>query len=73
MPTFYNVSFSIRDWEFKRKQINMKFFDFTNACAYAEEISGCADVEDSTVNVVDGTTGEIVATFELELQTYGNF
>ena len=73
MPTFYNVVFNQVDFDFTKSHISMKFFSFVNAWKYAKEISECADIDELHADVIDGTTGEVVATFSAGAEIYNNY
>lgn len=73
MPTFYEISFNVTDWEFKRRRVSLTFFDFDTAREYSRKVSECEDVDERHVDVIDATTGEVVATYNYGQESYNNW
>ena len=73
MPIFYEISFNVTDWDFNRRRVSLTFFDFDNAREYARKITECSDVHERHVDIIDATTGEVVATYDCGMETYNNW
>lgn len=63
MIPFYNVCFTNESYDGEKFRCEDSYYCLTTALKVAKTYSRCVDIVNSTVDVVDGTTGEVVATY----------
>lgn len=68
--TYYILYFKTFNALFEQTHEELPFFVKANALDFACKVSTCKDVVSFTVDVVDGETGEVVATYEHGEATY---